>query len=115
MLDSHFRPLPEGNSDEVRRYLDEREPESFTLLDVREPWEYRICHLEGSQLIPMGQLAGALNALDPNRETVVICHHGIRSRQVAMYLQYRGFTQVINLADGIEGWARHVDLDMATY
>ena len=85
------------------------------LLDVREPWEYRICHLEGSQLIPMGQLAGALNALDPNRETVVICHHGIRSRQVARYLDYQGFANVINLNGGVEAWARYVDLDMPTY
>lgn len=85
------------------------------LLDVREPWEYRICHLEGSQLIPMGQLANALNALDPDRETVVICHHGIRSRQVARYLDYQGFANVINLNGGVEGWARDVDLDMPTY
>lgn len=85
------------------------------LLDVREPWEYRICRIEGSQLIPMGQLAGALKALEPNRQTVVICHHGIRSRQVAMYLDYQGFSDVINLNGGVEAWARDVDLDMATY
>ncbi len=85
------------------------------LLDVREPWEFHICHIEGSQLIPMGQLPTALNALDPDRETVVICHHGIRSRQVAMYLDYQGFSNVINLAGGIDAWARDVDLDMATY
>ncbi len=85
------------------------------LLDVREPWEYQRCHIEGSQLIPMGQLTSALNALDPQRETVVICHHGIRSRQVAMYLDHRGFSNVINLAGGVEAWARDVDLDMATY
>ncbi len=85
------------------------------LLDVREPWEFRICRIDGSQLIPMGQLPTALNALDPDRETVVICHHGIRSRQVAMYLDYQGFSNVINLAGGIDAWARDVDLDMATY
>lgn len=85
------------------------------LLDVREPWEFRICNIEGSQLIPMGQLQGALNALDPARETVVICHHGIRSRQVAMYLDRLGFANVINLSSGVEGWARDVDLQMATY
>lgn len=85
------------------------------LLDVREPWEYRICSLEGSQLIPMGQLPAALNALDPQRETVVICHHGVRSRQVAMYLDYQGFRDVINLAGGLDAWARDVDRQMATY
>jgi rhodanese-related sulfurtransferase len=85
------------------------------LLDVREPWEYRICRIEGSQLVPMGQIPAALATLDPNRETVVICHHGIRSRQVAMYLDYQGFRQVINLNGGVEAWARDVDLQMATY
>ena len=85
------------------------------LLDVREPWEFRICHIEGSQLIPMGQIPAALTALDPSRETVVICHHGIRSRQVAMYLEYQGFTDVINLAGGVEAWARDVDHQMPTY
>jgi rhodanese-related sulfurtransferase len=85
------------------------------LLDVREPWEFRICQIDGSQLIPMGQLPAALKALDPHRETVVICHHGVRSRQVAMYLDYQGFTNVINLAGGVDAWARDVDRQMATY
>jgi rhodanese-related sulfurtransferase len=85
------------------------------LLDVREPWEFRICHIDGSQLIPMGQIPASLEALDPNRETVVICHHGIRSRQVAMYLEYAGFSRVINLAGGVAAWARDVDRQMPTY
>ncbi len=85
------------------------------LLDVREPWEFRICKIDGSQLIPMGQLPNSINVLDPERETVVICHHGVRSRQVAMYLDYQGFTNVINLAGGVDAWARDVDRQMATY
>lgn len=99
---------------ELRDYLATTDSEPL-LLDVREPWEYRICRIEGSQLVPMGQIPAALPTLDPNRETVVICHHGIRSRQVAMYLDYQGFTQVINLNGGVEAWARDVDLQMATY
>jgi rhodanese-related sulfurtransferase len=63
----------------------------------------------------MGQLPASLKALDPKRETVVICHHGIRSRQVAMYLDYQGFDRVINLAGGVEAWARDVDHQMPTY
>jgi len=85
------------------------------LLDVREPWEFQTCQIEGSQLIPMGRLPNALQALDTTRETVVICHHGIRSRQVARFLDYQGFSSVINLSDGIDGWARDVDREMATY
>jgi rhodanese-related sulfurtransferase len=99
---------------ELRDHLaaGKREP---LLLDVREPWEFRICSIEGSQLIPMGQLPAALGTLDPARETVVICHHGVRSRQVAMFLDYQGFSSVLNLAGGVDAWARDVDRLMPTY
>jgi rhodanese-related sulfurtransferase len=85
------------------------------LLDVREPWEFNICAINNSQLIPMGQIATKLEDLDPQRETVVICHHGIRSRSVAMYMERHGFSDVINLAGGVEAWSREIDLDMPTY
>jgi rhodanese-related sulfurtransferase len=57
----------------------------------------------------------ALNALDPQRETVVICHHGVRSFAVARFLEQQGFTNVINLDGGVAGWARDVDPTMPTY
>ena len=106
--------MRELNAAELRDYLASNKSDPL-LLDVREPWEFRICQIEGSQLIPMGQLPAALKALDPQRETVVICHHGIRSRQVAMYLDYQGFSNVINLVGGVAAWARDVDRQMATY
>lgn len=106
--------MRELNARQLRDYLADTDS-SPLLLDVREPWEFQICHIEGSQLIPMGQLATAMNALDKQRETVVICHHGVRSRQVAMYLDYQGFSNIINLAGGVDGWARDVDLQMPTY
>ena len=89
--------------------------EAPLLLDVREPWEFRICSIQGSQLIPMGQIPASIKALDPERETVVICHHGIRSRQVAMFLEYQGFSKVINLAGGVDAWARDIARMMPTY
>ena len=85
------------------------------LLDVREPWEYEICHVPGSTLVPMRQIPAAAAGLDPHRETVVICHHGIRSRQVALYLEHRGFTRVVNPSGGVDAWAREVDPGMAIY
>lgn len=106
--------MRELSAAKLRDYLENTETDPL-LLDVREPWEFQICQIEGSQLIPMGQLPAALKALDPDRETVVICHHGIRSRQVAMYLDYQGFSDVINLAGGVDAWARDVDRQMATY
>jgi len=85
------------------------------LLDVREPWEYAICHLEGSQLLPMRHVPTRLTELDPHREIVVICHHGIRSLQVARFLEHAGFTQVINLEGGVAAWAHEVDPQMPSY
>lgn len=85
------------------------------LLDVREPWEYDICQIDNSTLIPMGKIHIQCETLDKERETVVICHHGVRSRQVAMYLESLGFVDVINLSGGVDAWAQDVDLDMAKY
>ena len=85
------------------------------LLDVREPWEYRICCLKNAQLVPMRTIPSMFGELDPQRETVVICHHGIRSRQVAMFLDHQGFGNVINLQGGVDAWAKQVDPLMPTY
>jgi rhodanese-related sulfurtransferase len=85
------------------------------LLDVREPWEFHICRIEGARSLPMRQIPEALGELDHDCELVVICHHGIRSQQVARYLDYQGFTNVINLQGGVAAWARDVDPAMPTY
>ena len=85
------------------------------LLDVREPWEFKTCHIEGSELIPMRQVQNALNELEKDEEIVVICHHGIRSRMIARMLEQVGFTRIINLSTGVDGWAKEVDPTMPTY
>jgi len=85
------------------------------LLDVREPWEFDICRIQGSELLPMRHVVACLDQLDRRRETVVICHHGIRSQQVALYLEHQGFERLINLSGGVDAWARSVDSDMPTY
>lgn len=85
------------------------------LLDVREPWEFKICHIEGSQLLPMHQIPYQLNNFDPDQEVVVICHHGIRSRQVGRFLETAGFTKIINLQGGLAAWAKEVDPEMPVY
>lgn len=100
---------------ELKSYLDQA-GEPPLLLDVREPWEYQVCRIAGSLLIPMGQIPeAAQHRLDPHRETVVICHHGIRSMQVAAYLERAGFQRVINLHGGVDAWARTIDTEMALY
>ncbi len=90
-------------------------PELPQLLDVRELWEVRLCALAGSLNIPMDQVAARLGELDRSRQTVVICHHGLRSHQVARFLECQGFGNVWNLGGGIDAWAREIDPGMATY
>ena len=75
------------------------------LLDVREPWEFELARIEGSMPIPMSQLEGRFAELDPDAETVVICHHGNRSSYVAMALQRAGFESVLNLEGGLDAYS----------
>jgi rhodanese-related sulfurtransferase len=85
------------------------------LLDVREDWEAAICKLPGAKLIPMNEIPGRVAELDPERELVVYCHHGVRSAHVCAWLMQQGFEKVANLAGGIEEWAAAVDPGMARY
>lgn len=85
------------------------------LLDVREPSEFAICHIAGAHLIPSGQVPMELDQLPNDRPIVVICHHGIRSYMIAMYLERQGFEHVSNLRGGIAAWAQSIDLDMPMY
>jgi rhodanese-related sulfurtransferase len=85
------------------------------MLDVREGHEFRFCHIKGSLHIPMNEIPVRLSELDRDREIVVVCHHGVRSRMVADYLCSQRYEQVINLSGGIEAWARTVDPAMPRY
>ncbi len=90
------------------------DPQSLKLLDVREPWEYDIAHIQGATLIPLGKLAQDINTLERNTTYVVICHHGIRSAHACYFLERNGF-QTINLTGGIDRWAQDIDRDMPLY
>jgi rhodanese-related sulfurtransferase len=85
------------------------------LLDVREPWEYQTCRIEGALLIPMNTIPARHGELDPDATIVCVCHHGGRSAQVAAFLERSGFTQVTNLTGGVHAWALQVDNTMPTY
>jgi len=85
------------------------------ILDVREGWELKICSLPHITHIPMGQIPARLEELDPDRETVVVCHHGVRSLRVAHFLESRGFSKLYNLRGGVDAWAREIDPAMHTY
>jgi len=89
--------------------------DTLLLLDVREPWEYETCHIQGSTPIPMKQVPARMEELEEAQGIVVICHHGMRSAQVVAFLARSGLANVMNLAGGIDAWARTVDGSMPTY
>lgn len=105
--------IPEISPHDLKTRLDKGD--AVVLLDVREPEEVEIVHLPGSVHIPMGDIAGRVHELDPDKEIIVYCHHGIRSMRVAMFLAQRDFAHVKNLAGGIDAWALEVAPGMTRY
>ena len=85
------------------------------ILDVREPEEVAVAAFPHATHIPMGDIPSRLIELDPDRETIVVCHHGVRSAQVAMYLARMGFEHAVNLIGGIDAWSEEVDPSTPRY
>jgi rhodanese-related sulfurtransferase len=100
---------------ELAAWLSDTRRERPLLLDVREPWEYEKARIDGSQLVPMREVPGRLDEIDPQREVVAICHHGGRSAQVAVFLEKNGYNKVHNLVGGLDAWARTVDPAVPIY
>jgi adenylyltransferase/sulfurtransferase len=85
------------------------------LVDVREPHELEISHIEGTQTIPLGQLASRTDELDPQDEIVLICKAGVRSTRALHILLGAGFRRLHNLKGGMNAWARQVDPTQPVY
>ncbi|WP_240935824.1 rhodanese-like domain-containing protein [Hymenobacter sp. HDW8] len=106
--------LPELTPQDLQARLQRGEP--VQLVDVREPEEYEYCHIEGSLLLPLGDLPQHVEELATDRPVVLICHHGVRSAQALGYLQHRhGLTNLLNLRGGIHAWSVQVDPSVAIY
>ena len=85
------------------------------LLDVREPSEHAICHIDGAVLIPLGQLQSRVDELPKGQQIVVHCKMGGRSAKAVAFLQQAGFTKVHNLTGGVTAWAERIDPKMPKY
>ena len=86
------------------------------LLDVREPWEFQAASLPDSLLMPMGDVPSRAHAeLDPDQPIVVLCHHGVRSLSVTMWLRNQGFDHAQSLIGGIDAWSRTIDPTIPRY
>ncbi len=86
------------------------------LIDVREPWEFETARIEGSVRMPMGDVPSrAHQELDEDERLVVLCHHGMRSLNVAVWLRNQGFEHAQSLRGGIDAWASEVDSAVGKY
>jgi rhodanese-related sulfurtransferase len=99
---------------ELKQWLEQ--PDRPQLLDVRQAWEYELCHIPDSVQISLEELEQIEQHLVLERPVVTICHHGHRSRQAAKYMEnFLGMEKIHNLEGGIDAWAREIDPEMDTY
>jgi rhodanese-related sulfurtransferase len=95
------------------------QPTPPLLLDVREPWEVQVASVqpEGFELvaIPMNEIPGRLAELPEDRPIACLCHHGMRSMNVAAFLARQGYADVANIAGGIDAWSREKDPAVPRY
>ncbi len=105
--------VPTITASELRKKLDRKE--KFVLVDVREPYEYDICNIPGSKLIPLGELPARLSELDSADDIVLHCKVGGRSAKALKILQEAGFRKLSNLRGGITAWSDEVDRSVPKY
>lgn len=85
------------------------------LLDVRETWEFALCHITNSVSLPLSRLPAHWMEFDRETPCVMICHHGARSFQAGLFLEQQGFSNIINLQGGVAAWAQQIDPAMPKY
>ena len=106
----------EITTQQLRELLTAAKSEELVLLDVREPWEYQAARIEGASLMPMGDVPSrAFQELDPEARIIAICHHGVRSMNVAVWLRNQGFENAQSLRGGIDAWSADIDPTVPRY
>jgi rhodanese-related sulfurtransferase len=108
-------PLEMTPQEVTNRLKSSRPP---VLLDVREPQEFALCHIEGSELVPMNTVPAELQrleALADEADIVAICHHGVRSLQVVNWLRQQGLENCFSMAGGIDRWSSEIDASVPRY
>jgi rhodanese-related sulfurtransferase len=112
------QPVAQISVEELASRLAEN-TQGLQLLDVREPQEVAIAHIEGFEVLPLSEFAEwseqVPTRFDPQTETVVMCHHGMRSAQMCQWLMQQGFTNVKNLVGGIDAYSMLVDPTIPQY
>ncbi|WP_332825173.1 rhodanese-like domain-containing protein [Ramlibacter sp.] len=110
--------IPQVRPSEFAGWL-QAQPSPPLLLDVREPWELQVASVQpdGFELvaIPMNEIPGRLAELPEDRPIACLCHHGMRSQNVAAFLARQGYPDVANIAGGIDAWSREKDPAVPRY
>jgi adenylyltransferase/sulfurtransferase len=104
--------IPQITVKELKRRMDAGE--DVYILDVREPYEYRIAQI-GGKLIPQTDVPNRLAEIDRDREVIVQCRSGVRSQRIAEFLKQHGYPRVANLAGGILAWSDEIDPKVQKY
>ncbi len=111
--------IPQISPAEAARLIAERGADTLQLIDVREPQEAEVAAIAGFRLVPLSAYADWADSLteelDPHDTTLVLCHHGMRSYRMCQWLQAQGFTDVRNVAGGIDEWSLTVDPQLPRY
>lgn len=100
----HISMMP---PDQVRSFFEKNKPDSYTLLDVRQEWEYEKSHIPGAQLLPLVELPDRMGEVDAGKPVLVYCRTGVRSMAAATLLEGQGLRDITNLVGGISAWSGH--------
>lgn len=113
-----YSSIPEISVEELADYLAQPNA-NLQLIDVREPQEVEIAYIEGFKVLPLSEYAQwseeILSRFQTEAETLVLCHHGMRSAQMCQWLRNQGFTNVKNIAGGIDAYSLLVDRSIPRY
>ena len=114
-----MRTVQQVTAAQFAQWRDAQAPRQPLVLDVREPWEVQTASVrpDGFELlvIAMGEIPSQLAQLPKDRPIACLCHHGMRSMQVARFLVSNGFDHVVNIEGGIDAWSTQVDSTIARY
>lgn len=98
-------PVASLDPDQARAYITEHDPDSYELLDVRQPKEYQVGHIPGATLAPITELETHIQELDKDKPTLVYCAIGGRSRAASQILAGKGFKHIYNMGGGFKAWS----------
>jgi rhodanese-related sulfurtransferase len=114
MLD--FEITPQQANAKMNQAVSAANEQRPLLLDVREPAEFAAARIPGATLMPMGEVAQrAFQELDPEQPIFVLCHHGVRSMNVTVWLRNQGFDEAQSIAGGIDRWSSEIDPTIPKY